>query len=221
MTPEEHQQLRERLPWYANGTLAPAEAGPLRAHLEGCAGCRDELARCLRLAEGLQSRDEPAWAPSAAGFARLMATIDASERAAEPRRGASGLERLREALGAWLGGSPPPVRWALAAQAALIVVLGAAWVAPTPDPVYRTLSDPAPGAPAPGALLRVVFSDQITEREWRELLLAVGGRIVQGPSALGVYTVAVAPAGAAEALARLQSHPLVRLAEPVQPQERP
>jgi hypothetical protein len=221
MTSEEHRQLRERLPWYANGTLAPAEAAPLHAHLEGCAACRDELARCRRLADGLQARDEPGWAPSAAGFARLMATIDDSERATAPTRGGTWRERLHERLRDWLGGSSPPVRWALATQTALIVVLGAAWVAPTPEPPYRALSDPAPGVPAPGVALRVVFDDDITEREWRDLLLAVGGRIVQGPSALGVYTVAIAPSQAAAALARLRSHPKVRLAEPMQAQERP
>jgi hypothetical protein len=243
MTADEHQRLREGLPAYAGGTLGPAEAAPLREHLDGCAACRAELAQCRRLADGLRSRDDPPWAPSAAGFARLMAAIDDVERGAAPAQVAPAPERparppgerpgvgahsslqsslhparltsrLRSWLRAWLGGSPPPVRWALAAQAALIVVLGAAWVVPEPPP-YGTLSDPAPRGVAPGAGLQVVLSDDITEREWRELLLSVGGRIVQGPSALGVYTVAVAPAQAPEALARLRSHPKVRLAEPM------
>jgi anti-sigma factor RsiW len=229
MTADEHQRLRERLPWYASGTLAPAEAAPLREHLDGCAACRAELAQCRWLADGLRSRDDPPWAPSAAGFARLMAAVDEAERRAAPAHGAAGFERphgqlherRRAWLRSWLGGSPPAVRWALATQAALIVVLGAAWVAQAPPPQYGTLSDPAPRVIAPGAAFHVVFSDDITEREWRELLFSVGGRIVQGPSALGVYIVVVAPAQAPEAIARLRSHPKVRLAEPMPAPERP
>lgn len=74
---------------------------------------------------------------------------------------------------------------------------------------------------APGATFHVVFSADISEREWRELLSSVGGPFVQGPSALGVYAVVVAPALAPDALARLSSHPKVRLAEPMPPQGRP
>jgi hypothetical protein len=143
MTVDEHQRLREQLPWYANGTLAQAEAAPLPERPVGCAACRAELAHCRWLADGLQARDPPSWAPSAAGFARLMAAVNDAGRRAVPAQGAASLERLHGLLGerlrSGLGGSPLPVRWALAAQAALIVVLGAAWVAQASPPQYGTL----------------------------------------------------------------------------------
>jgi anti-sigma factor RsiW len=35
-----HARATEQIPWYVNGTLAPAEAAALAAHLEECAQCR-------------------------------------------------------------------------------------------------------------------------------------------------------------------------------------
>jgi hypothetical protein len=80
---------------------------------------------------------------------------------------------------------------------------------------FRTLSDD-PGQAAAGdpVLLRVLFTDRTREREIRGALISVGGRIVDGPSPTGVYTVAVD--GAAEATAALEtlrSLPQVLLAE--------
>lgn len=44
MNPQEHRRLRELLGAYALGHLAPEEAQRVRAHLDGCAECRAELA---------------------------------------------------------------------------------------------------------------------------------------------------------------------------------
>ena len=65
--------------------------------------------------------------------------------------------------------------------------------------------------------IRVVFADDITEKELRTLLASVGGTIIHGPSALGVYTVTIPLAGRAQlgpVLEALRAHPQVRLAEP-------
>lgn len=40
----ECRQVTELLPWFANGSLAPAEADPIARHLNGCEECRRELA---------------------------------------------------------------------------------------------------------------------------------------------------------------------------------
>jgi hypothetical protein len=56
----------------------------------------------------------------------------------------------------------------------------------------------------------------MTERELRALLTSVGGTLVNGPSALGIYTVRIEPSSDAPgvALEELRAHGKVRLAEP-------
>jgi hypothetical protein len=56
----------------------------------------------------------------------------------------------------------------------------------------------------------------MTERELRTLLTSVGGTLVGGPSALGIYTVRVEPSSGTlgPALEKLRAHGKVRLAEP-------
>ncbi|MFL6196686.1 MAG: hypothetical protein ACJ75H_21060, partial [Thermoanaerobaculia bacterium] len=61
----------------------------------------------------------------------------------------------------------------------------------------------------------MMFSPRATEKEIRGLLLDVRGQITEGPSPLGVYTVAV-PAGGDPVkmlLARLRSEPQVVFVE--------
>ncbi len=85
---------------------------------------------------------------------------------------------------------------------------------------YRTLASAPDQAPRGQAQIRVVFTDEISEREMRAVLEHVKGRIVDGPSAVGAYTVEVpVPATASERVAPvlevLRTQPKVRLAEPI------
>jgi hypothetical protein len=113
-------------------------------------------------------------------------------------------------------------------------------------PLYHTLSAPAAGAAVPGTpprqQIRVVFSETATEKQIRDVLLRVRGRLIDGPSPLGTYTLEVpaAPsvpgaratvqgAGGAEpilngtsdslgcVLAYLHGQAVVRFAEPIAP----
>src|SRR4029077_7466970 len=126
-----------------------------------------------------------------------------------------------------LAAAPRPLRTALVAQAAMILLLlgAVAWsarrpglpAAAAPGAAYRTLSNPEP-APVASVPLRVMFQPQATEREIRELLRGVNGEITAGPSASGAYTVAVPAAGepVRVVLAHLRSESqVVILAEPV------
>ena len=151
---------------------------------------------------------------------------------------------VRRALGRALGASPAGVRWTLGGQLAAIAVLllavGLLWTGDRPDPGtepepglagvetpageagrFRTLTSPAgrdlsaPGRSGPAPRVRVVFSDDTREREIRGTLISVGGRIVDGPSPTGVYTIELAAGESAEAVAdNLRALPRVEFAEP-------
>lgn len=112
--------------------------------------------------------------------------------------------------------------WTLAAQGAMILLLVGAlvWQAPSSQgSIYRTLADDSEHTPRGQAHLQVVFADDMTEKELRALLTSIGGTIVKGPSALGVYTVEIpVSAGSPDLLDPIldavRAHRQVRLAEP-------
>lgn len=100
------------------------------------------------------------------------------------------------------------VGYGLGAAAAAAVTW---WLAPPP----RTFSEVAPlGAPAmPAAADRrvvdVVFRDDADMRAMREALRDAGAGVIGGPSALGLWRVALPNEGADLALRRLRQHPAV------------
>jgi anti-sigma factor RsiW len=223
-----HQRIWELLPWYANGTLSEPDRKRVADHTAGCRRCRDEAETCQRTAVAIKGLGEVAPSPHPVQLQRVLARIDAAEQAEtrereEQRAGRWPFGMPRRALQALVAATPRPLRGALAAQAAIIVLLVGvlAWgelhtgASPASSSLYQTLSDPAP-APGGTVALRVMFSPRATEKEIRDLLLAVHGEITAGPSPFGVYTVEVTAAGhpASVVLTRLRSDSVVTLAEP-------
>jgi hypothetical protein len=230
-----HQRIWELLPWYANGTLSGPDRERVEDHAAGCGRCQDEIEICLRTATTIKSLGEVAPSPHPVQLQRVLARIDEAEQAEESERQEQragrrpfGVARVpRRALQALIAATPRPLRGALVAQAAVIVLLVGVLVwgelhtgAPPVSSAavtYQTLSDPAPAPAASGVVtLRMMFSPKATEKEIRDLLLAVHGEIKAGPSPFGVYTVEVTAAGYSESvvLTRLRSDSVVMLAEP-------
>ena len=117
----EHRDRREALGAYVLGALEPDERRDLEAHLEGCAACRDELARLSALPPLLDrlTADEAAEAslvpPSGMGARATVTTLHEGSR-------------LRRQVWTWRGAT------AVAAAAALVVLLAwAPWSTTTPD----------------------------------------------------------------------------------------
>jgi anti-sigma factor RsiW len=219
-TENPHPEIEELLPWYANGTLTPAETSAVERHLEQCPACRLELEQCRVLATQLHDQAEAAWQPTASHFDRLLADLDRLTPLAPAPASPPLLQRLR----AWLQATPSPVRWTLAleslAVAALVLVV--ALPAPPTEPGYETLSDEETVPATAGPRLRVVFADSATVGEIQQLLRGIDAQIVAGPTPLGVYTLAVSggerPAAVQDqAAAALRGHPQVRLVEPLEP----
>jgi hypothetical protein len=99
------------LPGYASGRIDPKSAAPVRAHLQVCAACRDELVQIQRLDKLLEDA-LPTITPSP-GFASTFANRLAAEMAAEEEAAAGGWASWL--LQPWLVG--------LAATAMLAIVM--------------------------------------------------------------------------------------------------
>jgi len=133
----------EELSGLLDGEVAPARAGELRAHLEGCAACAetyDELAR-LRAA----ARDLAPAAPPAGLFERVLAEVAPASLPARGQR-AQPVRRRR-----WL--MPAAAAVVLSAAAAVVLLMmprrstDASGLART---LLGAVVDPGPG-PGPGA----------------------------------------------------------------------
>jgi anti-sigma factor RsiW len=214
-----HQEIWELLPWYVNGTLDTQEFQRVEAHLALCALCQEERARCCALATAVRTADDVAWEPSPAHLARLLARLEAAEASASATGGRwqRWHERWRKGRGI-LHSTPPAMRWAFAVQCALVLLLagGLLWQSTGRPALYTTLSDATHAPASTNQQIRLVFTEDITERELRSLLTSVHGTITSGPSAAGAYTIDLPPTTAVpSALEVLRAHRRVRLAEPV------
>jgi anti-sigma factor RsiW len=207
-----HGRIWDLLPWYVNGSLPAGERAAVEDHLAVCPRCREEERFCRRTAEALEQAGEVAPSPHPVQLARVLARIDEAEGEGGPGR----LRRLLAGLRSWRPFPQSPLRAMLAVQLAIAALL-VALVVWQPPAVYRTLSDPEAPAAGGAVRIRVLFAEDATERQIRELLLGIHGEIVGGPSAIGAYTVEVPRGGDPEGvlLAYLRSHSRVRFAEPV------
>ncbi|HSS78661.1 MAG TPA: zf-HC2 domain-containing protein [Thermoanaerobaculia bacterium] len=229
-----HQRIWELLPWYVNGTLSEADRERVEDHSAVCRRCRDEIETCRQTSEAIQGLGEVAPSPHPVQLQRVLARIDEAEQAEksewqEQRAGRRPFGLPLRAFQELIAATPRPLRGALMAQVAIIVLLVGVLVwtelrtvrspaVPGAPVIYQTLSDSAPAQRPGGTVaLRMMFSRGATEKEIRDLLLAVHGEITAGPSPFGAYTVEVAAAGhpVSVVLTRLRSDSAVALAEPV------
>ncbi len=193
------------LAWYVNGTLDASEHARVERHLTQCLRCRREAQRVREL-QAAVTQDVSLPALDRA-LARAHARLDDFEQRWRPA------VLVRRVGKSWRA-APPAVRGALAIQLVLIIGLAFALTLSRESPApYRTLS--APGASIHGAVkISIVFDGATSEAELRALIAGVHARIVDGPSAAGVYTVEVAPGHENEAITQLRASPAVRFAEP-------
>lgn len=149
------EAVRDRLDAWLEGELSAPEDGAFRTHLDGCTGCREELALARRLREAL-GQELPMLSCPPEVTDRVLAAV--SEESAglevEGSGGTAGTSRRREpdrkgrrptapggllaGLADWLAG--PAWRPALAAAALLLLLLAA-------PVLYRAVSDPDAAAP--------------------------------------------------------------------------
>ena len=199
--PAAHKVADVLLPWFVNGTLDKDELAFVEQHLSACLRCQREVQwlRELRAA----CVDGEATPGASTVFRNLRRQLD-QPRAARGK-GAS-LPRLWRRAPSWS-------RWAMAAQLAVIVALGAALVPATDGPtLYRTLGARNAAAPTTGTLV-VVFDPTTTESDLRRILRKAGVRVADGPTETNAYVLKVAAERRVEAVQALRAEPAVVLVE--------
>jgi len=186
-----HQEIIESLPWYVNGTLSQTERAAVTQHLAGgCRECAQEIASLNAMRKLVVAVGDDAPEPSPYLLNRALGQIEDYERTrvqqkkAEPAQ--NWMSTLRES---WWPKTPVFARMALAAQLALLLVLGAVAVYQHnhPEIVYKTASDPSNAQGK--AMISVVFNEKASERDIRQALEEIQGTIIEGPTAQGSYTV--------------------------------
>ena len=196
---DEHIQVSRVLPWYVNGTLDDAERATVTEHLASCLRCRREIALLKTLQSTIISHEVDPQCEAA--LTRLHARI---ETAAAPR-----------ASFPW------------AAAAVLVIVAGVAAVAMVnsgftkANNTYVTLGARAIAVDESDRMFkaRIVFDQDLTELQLRQLLLGSHAELIDGPTERGTYTIALpAIRDASElhtTLARLRLSRRVIFVEPI------
>ena len=191
---ENRRRIEELLPFYLNGTLEDDERAEVEVALAEDETLRWELEFLQGVQKDVRSR-EVGTSPGEFGLARLMRDIESETREAPADNVVVGRFWKVAAVALFA---------LFAAQTAVMVT--------SPD----TIVDLAGGGTevADGPTLVVAFQPDAAESEIRELLLELELEIVGGPSALGLYTVAITgEAEPADVISDLTASAIVESAE--------
>ncbi len=210
---DEHERIDLLLPWHVSGTLEAEESGDVRHHMANCVTCRGQLRELAELSSVVREAPTPS-------FDTDSHLLDVEHRlAAITTRKGHETKPVLPRSGA--------LRWLLVGQVAALVLMATLLLLrhadrpglqPNDTPQFRTLATPPADLVADSPRVRVLFSEGVTEQLIRELLHRAGGRIVDGPSAMGLYVVeldmsAEGDSSLASRLEALRTHDGVRFAE--------
>jgi hypothetical protein len=171
MTPDiPREEIEALLVFLANDTLEGEERAMVEAAVAADPVLQTELAT-LKAVQADMLDDSAGTSPGEFGLARLMRDIDA-----EPMQTAPEADVVR----------PRVWQWAAAAAVALFAAQ-TAWIFTSPDSLIELAGGGSGGVVGPK--ITVAFSEDATEGAIRSLLQAQGLIIVDGPSALGLYTL--------------------------------
>ncbi|HSZ53026.1 MAG TPA: zf-HC2 domain-containing protein [Caulobacteraceae bacterium] len=211
---DRHREVQTLLPWYVMAKLGEAERAQVETHLMDCADCQAKLRSERRLAAEISDAPLPANVLNVDhGWDQISRQImeRAPRRAPVAARIATLLREGFETARSGLGG-PGWLRWAVAAQFCLILVLGAQDWRKTEPATYKALGS-APAAAAANVV--VVFRPETQEKDLRAILRSNNARLVGGPTTADAYLLHVPPEVRGATLVRLRRQAQVVLAEPV------
>jgi len=197
-----HSESFALLPWYVIGTLPREEQHLVRAHAGECLICRREIQLLETLASHARAAGQDAECEAALQrLTRRIERVPAAPRTVP-----------------WMAAAILALSTSLLALAADNAHQSTAWLRnaghlmPPPDLVEM-------GGLPPGPQVNLIFHDDITERELRSIVLAVGAAVIEGPTPDGRYTLAflrqMSPGELLDALRQLRYSRQVLYAEPV------
>lgn len=204
----DHSQVQDLLPWYANNTLQADEQQLVRAHLQTCTACQDDLQWQQKLKAG-----EPAAStvPNVdRALARLLPKLDVQVQAAKVNNTNNFMARLWTLFTA---DGKAPARWGMAvmaAQTAVIVGLVAFMALPRQDDSsYRVLGS---GERSSGNIV-VVFKPETTVKDIQRIMSINDARIIDGPTVTNAYLLNVDDARLEQSIRELRSEAGIELVE--------
>lgn len=213
---DRHRKATELLPWYVNGTLGADETAWIEAHLAQCPECQKELAfergMHANLPESAPLPDADAgWAAMLERMQEAPVPVPADEPAAPSGHGNVVALRPRTFLR-----RPIPLGWAMAAQAAAIVLMVGGsqlgLVRSSGEHEYHALASPSQTG---AANMLVMFQPDLREADLRRILLSNRAELIGGPNASGAYQLRFAPGTLTGAMTRLRADPRVTMAQPI------
>lgn len=209
------------LPWYLTGTLKESERKAVDEHLATCVDCRTELDHLTRLRIPMKTAFLEETTPELRVQQHVMGRIQAEETPAQPspqtRPGGGASESVEQ----WFRHLFAP-RWFPALAATLLVgqLTLLLWTAgeQTALPPSNIASR---GVQPASTRVVLVFQESIPETRIRATILTLKGRLVDGPTADGRYTIEI-PSTEAGSLDRQlrtlqQQRDVVRRAERLAP----
>ena len=223
---ELHDRAWELLPWIVNGRLVRDEEPWVARHLDECAACQREIEVQSDIRSALVGETRVEYTPQAS-FQKLVARMEESDHAS-PR---DPISSEPSAVSAVLRREPTVApasrlpRWLIytfavqcAAVTAIAIFVGWGATERFLAPNYQTLSAREPAVAADGNL-HVVLAPTVTVTEFESLLELMHARVLAGPSAAHVWTLAVpystdTPQFAA-LVRNLRSNPRIVFVEPV------
>lgn len=175
------KKIEELLPFYVNGSLSERERAEIEAALAENNDLRKEYEylKALR-AEVKAQGEESDNSPGELGLKRLQKSVAAEKRNNDPIARAES-KIPREQSGWWRA-------VAIAACLMLMIQSGFVWFNRSAD---LTAAQGPMDLMADERVVAVTFTPGATEQDIRDLLLEADARIVAGPSAIGVYLLAV------------------------------
>jgi len=178
------------LPWYASGEISDADRVKVERYLSDNPEAEFHLALMREEMDGAITLNETLGAPSAGSLDRLMGDIRAARA---ERRPAIRFDGLLERLSQWLSIEPPRlVQFAAIGAAIVIVVQGlviGSMVTGPSGTQYEAASGESVTVQPGGPRLLVGFTEQATAKDIVGVLAEIGGTIVSGPVAGGLFEV--------------------------------